>query len=73
MTATMKTFWESTYRSSTGLASSTPTTRAPLRENTNQYLQWRNEEEDELQDVATVDEVVLFISDRYIDSSSCKQ
>lgn len=67
MKATSKKLWETTYRSSTDLATYTSTSCAPLIEATNQYLQWLNEQEDKLPDTVTVDDLDLYTIDCYTD------
>ena len=65
MRASLKEFWETKYRSSTGRAtypSHTPTHR-PTK---NQYFQWLNAQDDDLLDTATVNELELYLSNRYI-------
>ena len=65
--AKLKDFWETTYRSSTGLPTYTAMAHSSTSKTNNQYLKWLNEQENELLDIdITVDELDLYILDPYI-------
>lgn len=62
MEAIMKMFWETTYRSGTGLATYASTTNSnSARETTNQFFLWENQLDEE-QTTAVGDELDLYIS-----------
>ena len=67
MEVTMKRFWETTYRSSTGLARYASSTRTPHKPSNNQYFKWLNDQDDEAEDSNdALDEFDLYISDHFI-------
>ena len=65
MEATLQSFWETTYRSSTGLASYSSKPSASTRSTNNQFLQWLDAHEIEAESVIE-DELDLYLSDRFI-------
>ena len=68
MEAIMKKFWETTYRSFTGLATYTSsTTRTPHKPTNNQYFKWLDDQDDEAKDSSSaLDEFDLYIADHFI-------
>ena len=68
MEITMKKFWETTYRSFTGLTTYTSsTTRTPHKPTNNQYFKWLDDQDDEAKDSSSaLDEFDLYIADHFI-------
>ena len=65
MEATLQRFWETTYRSSTGLASYSSKPSASTRHTNNQFLMWLDSHENEAESVVE-DELDLYLCDRFI-------
>ena len=67
MEATMKKFWETTYRSSTGLVIYTSSNRTSHKPTNNQYFKWLDDQENEAEDSENaLDEFDLYIADHFI-------